>query len=626
MCGIFGYVGKRSVIPVLLKGLKQLEYRGYDSAGIAVLDPEHKTLRIVKAEGKISALEKKLEHRDFDGTIGIAHTRWATHGEPNETNAHPQYCTHKNIAVVHNGIIENHGLLRKMLALHDHTFRSETDTETIAHLISQEMDSCPVPEEEFFTSFQKALLHLKGTYGIAALIEGFEGILAARKGSPLIVGIGDQEFFIASDATPINEYTKKIIVLDDHEAAQITRAGVRITDLKNNTLEKELEVIPWDIKELELEGHAYFMHKEIHEQPETVRNTFRGRLHERIRIDGLDELLMRQDVFSGILLREKEIQRIRLVACGTSWHAALIGKYYFEQISKIAAEADYASEFRYRNPVFQQSLNEKVIPELVIALSQSGETADTLEAVRLAKKHEVKTFGIVNVPGSMISRETDAGIYIHAGPERGVASTKAFTGQVSCLYLMAMYLGSYWTDLRGFGEALEAIPEQIREILKSEAEISKIALKYSRHSNYLFLGRGVNFPTALEGALKLKEISGIHAEGYPAAEMKHGPIALIDENMPVVFIAPGNNGMYEKILNNMQEVKARKGKIITVTDHNDPVLEKLSDDIILVPQTNEYLSPLLTVIPLQLLAYHTALARGLDPDYPRNLAKAVTVE
>lgn len=602
MCGIFGYIGQKDMKTVLLGGLKRLEYRGYDSAGIATLEPK---LTVVRSAGKIAALQEKLKNTQLHGHIGIAHTRWATHGEPTERNAHPQTCE-RGIAIVHNGIIENYHALREWLIKNGHTFTSDTDSEVIAHLIGH----IHKDNDDFFTSVQEALTQLQGTYGLAILKEGLGELIAAANGSPIIIGIGDHEFFVSSDAIPLNDHTKQIIILDDKEAARITSTGYTITDLRNNELCKAVERITWDVEKINLSGHAHYMHKEIFEQLETIKNAFRGRLSiEGIRLDGLREIANRG------------IDRIRLLACGTSWHSALIGKYLIENIAKIPVEVDYASEFRYRNPIIGPH-------ELVIGISQSGETLDTLEALKLAKE-KATTFGIVNVVGSKIARETKAGIYIHAGPEICVASTKAFTGQVTCLYLLAVELGRKnmtLTDYKGFKDRLEEIPTLIQQVIATEESIKEIAAIYAGHPNALYLGCGINFPVALEGALKLKEISGIHAEGYPAAEMKHGPIALIDENMPVVFIAnPTDAITYDKVLSNMAEVKARKGKIIVITSPDDEKILRHSDHVIYVPTTTEYLAPLVNVIPLQLLAYHIAVMRGKNPDQPDNLAKAVTV-
>jgi glucosamine--fructose-6-phosphate aminotransferase (isomerizing) len=642
MCGIFGYIGPKDMTTVLVNGLLRLEYRGYDSAGVAILEPK---LRVVKAKGRIKDLQAKLTNSPpLSGNIGIAHTRWATHGEPNEKNAHPHTCNSGKIAIVHNGIIENYHALRKYLQGKGHTFASETDSELVAHLIEENMKGDALKgetlksetlkgemlksetlkgktlndetndkknknaENKFFIAFQKSLAMLEGAFGIAAIKEGEEQILVARRGSPLIIGVGEHEMFVSSDAAAIVEHTKRVINLEDNEAAAITQDSHTITDFHNRSLQKDIMDITWDLKTIELVGFTHFMQKEIFEQPETVKNAFRGRLAtNEVRLDGLREIRKQMD-----------IQRITLVACGTSNYSGMIGEYLISSLCRIPARSAYASEFRYSNPIIEPG-------ELVIGISQSGETADTLAALKLAHE-QTKTFGIVNAVGSLMAKETDAGIYIHAGPEIGVASTKAFTGQVTCLYLLAIELAKGKIDYATYKKALQEIPDKISRILEEEDHIKKIAEMIAKHDNALYLGRGINYPVAMEGALKLKEISGIHAEGYPAAEMKHGPIALIDENMPVIFIATGKNGIYEKILSNMQEVKARRGRIVAIASHKDERLHQAADYVIIVPETIEELSPLLNVIPLQLLAYHAAVMRGKNPDKPRNLAKAVTVE
>ncbi|MBU1974854.1 MAG: glutamine--fructose-6-phosphate transaminase (isomerizing) [Nanoarchaeota archaeon] len=617
MCGIIGYVGKRNAQPILIQGLKRLEYRGYDSAGVALFNQgSSNAITIVKTAkdnlpngvSPLISLAGKL--KPDSAQIGIAHTRWATHGEPNETNAHPHVCNKHGIAVVHNGIIENYRALRKYLESKGHTMSTGTDSEVLAHLIGENFDA--KEKDPLISAVQKTLAEIEGTYGMAVMMKGYDGIVAARNGSPLIIGLGDEELFISSDPGPINDHTKNIIRLDDFQVARIGPDGYHITNLDNDVFESKVEKITWDIKQIELSGYDHFMQKEIFQQPQTVQDAFRGRLGEKgVRLDGLDEL--------GKVM--PKISRIKLVACGTSWHASKIGKYLFENLAGIPAEVDYASEFRYAHPILDPA-------ELVIVLSQSGETADTLEALRQAKKTN-HTFGIVNAVGSLITRENDAGIYIHAGPEIGVASTKAFTGQVTCLYLMALQMGIERGVIDNYSvhkAELESLPGKIKEILDMDSNIKTIAENYAKNKNYLFLGRGINFPVALEGALKLKEISKIHAEGYPAAEMKHGPIALIDKNMPVVFVATGRDTLYEKVLSNMEEVKARKGKIIAVVNQGDERVRDLADHIIPVPTTSKWLAPLLNVIPLQLLAYHTAVIRGKNPDKPENLAKAVTVE
>lgn len=608
MCGIFGYIGTRNCAPILVEGLMRLEYRGYDSAGLTVSD---NGLMTVKMAGRINDLKQRLSTVKLLGTSGIAHTRWSTHGEPNDVNAHPHTDCKGQISIVHNGIIENSAPLKKLLEKEGHVFLSETDSEVLAHLIEKFYDG------KLEDAVRQALLMVQGTYGLAVIHKDENKIVVARNGSPLVLGIGKGEMFVASDVAPIIKHTKKVIHLDDKLVAVITRDSFQITDLENVRIDKEAEDISWSLEKIEKAGYEHFMLKEINEQPEAVHNCFRGRLNAeegRIMLGGLR--------FSKEFL--KNLKKITIVACGTSWHAALIGKYYLEEYCRIPVQVEYASEFRYMNPILSKG-------DLVIVISQSGETLDTLCALREAKKRGAKTYGVVNVVGSSIARETDCGIYIHAGPEVGVASTKAFTSQVTALYLFTIVLGKIKETLDEkkaivLGSELDKIPDKIKKILKKSSAIKKLADKYSSKNNFLFLGRGINFPTALEGALKLKEISYIHAEGYPAAEMKHGPIALIDEKMPVVFIANKNGISYDKILSNMQEVKARKGKIIAVASEGDKEIKKLANHVIYVPKTIKPLEPILNVVPLQLLAYYTAILKGHDPDKPRNLAKSVTVE
>jgi glucosamine--fructose-6-phosphate aminotransferase (isomerizing) len=608
MCGIFGYIGTRNCAPILVEGLMRLEYRGYDSAGLTVSD---NGLMTVKMAGRINDLKQRLSTVKLLGTSGIAHTRWSTHGEPNDVNAHPHTDCKGQISIVHNGIIENSAPLKKLLEKEGHVFLSETDSEVLAHLIEKFYDG------KLEDAVRQALLMVQGTYGLAVIHKDENKIVVARNGSPLVLGIGKGEMFVASDVAPIIKHTKKVIHLDDKLVAVITRDSFQITDLENVRIDKEAEDISWSLEKIEKAGYEHFMLKEINEQPEAVHNCFRGRLNAeegRIMLGGLR--------FSKEFL--KNLKKITIVACGTSWHAALIGKYYLEEYCRIPVQVEYASEFRYMNPILSKG-------DLVIVISQSGETLDTLCALREAKKRGAKTYGVVNVVGSSIARETDCGIYIHAGPEVGVASTKAFTSQVTALYLFTIVLGKIKETLDEkkaivLGRELDKIPDKIKKILKKSSAIKKLADKYSSKNNFLFLGRGINFPTALEGALKLKEISYIHAEGYPAAEMKHGPIALIDEKMPVVFIANKNGISYDKILSNMQEVKARKGKIIAVASEGDKEIKKLANHVIYVPKTIKPLEPILNVVPLQLLAYYTAILKGHDPDKPRNLAKSVTVE
>ena len=608
MCGIVGYIGPKQATPILVSGLKRLEYRGYDSAGVAVFDGE--ALETRRAAGKIAKLEGALAADPVTGKVGIAHTRWATHGPPTERNAHPHLSTDETVAVVHNGIIENSDVLRKQLTALGHTFRSDTDTETIAHLI-QELYETTLEE-----AVVAALRKVEGTFGIAVVSSRDpEKIVAARKGSPLLIGIGDGEYFLASDASAILAHTREVVYLDDGDLCVLTPDGYRVMDINSTPLRRSVERIEWDLAAIERGGFDHFMLKEIFEQPTTVENTMRGRL---IMEDGTSKL-------GGINLSHEQLMNIDnvvITACGTSWHSALIGEMMIEDFARIPTEVEYASEFRYRNPI--------VTPRtLCIVISQSGETADTLAAMREAKRRGARTLGLVNVVGSTIAREDDGGIYLHAGPEIGVASTKAFTSQVVALALFALKLGRKRTlsVMRGreVAQALADLPKQIQSILDRAPEIEKIADSYKNSQNFLYLGRGYNFPAALEGALKLKEISYIHAEGYPAAEMKHGPIALIDESMPVVFIAP-HDAVFDKIVSNIQEVRARHGKTIVITSRNEPALEGLIDHEIRVPETIDMLTPILASIPLQLLAYYIAVKRGANVDQPRNLAKSVTVE
>ncbi|NUQ20666.1 MAG: glutamine--fructose-6-phosphate transaminase (isomerizing) [Gemmatimonadaceae bacterium] len=608
MCGIVGYVGPRVATPVLIEGLKRLEYRGYDSAGVAVMNGNGVETR--KAVGKIAALESVVGDDPVEGMTGIAHTRWATHGAPNECNAHPHHDCTGTIAVVHNGIIENYGALRTMLQGHGHTFVSETDTEVLAHLI----------EAAFDGNLEEAVadsLHLvEGTYGIAVVSsQDPVKIVAARKGSPLLLGLGEGENFLASDVAAILKYTRDVVYLDDGELAVITADSYRVFDLQAVQREKKVSKIDWDLDMIEKGGFAHFMLKEIFEQPTTIENTMRGRL---VTEEGFSKL-------GGINLSREELQNIDnvvITACGTSWHSALIGELLIEDLARIPVEVEYASEFRYRNPIITQRT-------LCVVISQSGETADTLAAMREAKRRGAKTLGLVNVVGSTIAREDDGGIYLHAGPEIGVASTKAFTSQVVALLLLTLKLARRrdMSAARGreIAQAMEHLPAQIREILDRAGEIEELAEQFKDASNFLYLGRGYNFPVALEGALKLKEISYIHAEGYPAAEMKHGPIALIDANMPVVFIAP-HDAVFDKVVSNVQEVKARGGRVIALTSREEPTLKKLADYEFRIPETLDMLYPILAAIPLQLLAYYIAAKRGLNVDQPRNLAKSVTVE
>ena len=608
MCGIVGYVGPRLATPLLVEGLKRLEYRGYDSAGVAIMNGSG--VETVKEAGKISRLEAMLAAKPIQGTTGIAHTRWATHGPPNQINAHPHVSDDGTIAVVHNGIIENAPVLKKMLEGRGYKFRSDTDTEVIAHLIEE------LFEGNLEDAVIEALRKIEGTYGIAVVSSvDAHKIVAARKGSPLLVGIGDGEFFVASDVSAILAHTRKVVYLDDGEMAVVERDRYRIVDLNATEIQKKVSRIDWDLAQIERGGFAHFMLKEIFEQPQTLEQTMRGRLLDD---EGTSKL-------GGLNLTDDELlsfDNIIITACGTSWHSALIGEHMLEELTRVPVEVEYASEFRYRNPI----VNEKT---LCIVISQSGETADTLAAMREAKRRGARTLGIVNVVGSTIAREADGGIYIHAGPEIGVASTKAFTSQVIALLLFTLKLGRLrdLSILRGreIIECMHRLPGQLQQILNRAEEIEALAEEFKRASNFLYLGRGYNFPVALEGALKLKEISYIHAEGYPAAEMKHGPIALIDEMMPVVFIAP-HDSVFDKITSNIQEVKARKGRVIAITSRDEEALAGKLDYEFRIPETLDLLMPILASVPLQLLAYYVAVKRGSNVDQPRNLAKSVTVE
>ena len=608
MCGIVGYIGEKGATPLLIEGLKRLEYRGYDSAGVAVLNGGGVETR--KAAGKISRLEAAIAATPVHGNLGIAHTRWATHGQPNECNAHPHIDCKGHIAVVHNGIIENATTLRSHLQGLGHKFVSETDTEVIAHLIEEAFDG------NLEDAVRDALQKIEGTYGIAVVSsEDSNKIVAARKGSPLLIGLGDGEYYVASDAAAILAHTREVIYLDDGDLAVLNREGYRIIDLRAQEQDRHVSKIDWDLDQIERGGYDHFMLKEIFEQPQTVENCMRGRLLEELGTSKLGGLNMTDEQLLAI-------DNIVITACGTSWHSALIGEHMIEELTRVPVEVEYASEFRYRNPI----VNART---LCIVISQSGETADTLAAMREAKQRGARTYGIVNVVGSTIARESDGGIYVHAGPEIGVASTKAFTSQVIALLLFTLRLGRLrdMSVVRGreIIHAMKQLPAQIQMILDRAQEIENIAEEFKRASNFLYLGRGYNFPTALEGALKLKEISYIHAEGYPAAEMKHGPIALIDEMMPVVFIAP-HDAVFEKLTSNVQEVKARKGRVIAITSRDEEALVGKLDYEFRIPETVDMLTPVLASIPLQLLAYYIAVKRGSNVDQPRNLAKSVTVE
>jgi glucosamine--fructose-6-phosphate aminotransferase (isomerizing) len=614
MCGIVAYIGKKQAYPIILKGLKRLEYRGYDSAGIALLN--NGSINLYKRQGKVSNLEAFAADQDTEGCAGIGHTRWATHGAPNDINAHPHYSTDGSIALIHNGIIENYDTLRKELINLGYVFKSETDTEVLVHLIDDIQKKEKVSLAE---AVRLALHNVVGAYAIVVLSkENPTQLVAARKSSPLVVGIGTEgDFYLASDATPIVEYTKRVVYLEDEEIAIVDlNDGLKIFNIGNQEKTPYIQHLEMQLEALEKGGYEHFMLKEIHEQPRSIRDCFRGRLNAD---EGWVSL-------GGITEYEQKManaQRIVMVACGTSWHACLVGEYLFEDLARINVEVEYASEFRYRNPIINEN-------DLVIAVSQSGETADTLAALELAKSKGATILGICNVVGSSISRITDAGSYTHAGPEIGVASTKAFTAQVTVLTLMALSLAHKKgtiseTKFHTLLAELEAIPDKVKRVLDKNDIIEEIASKYKDASNALYLGRGSSFPVALEGALKLKEISYIHAEGYPAAEMKHGPIALIDEEMPVFVIATQGTS-YEKVVSNIQEVKARKGKIIAVVTEGDVAVKEMADHVIEIPSTDEHLVPLLATIPFQLLSYHIAVMRGCNVDQPRNLAKSVTVE
>lgn len=614
MCGIVAYIGKKQAFPIVLKGLKRLEYRGYDSAGIAVLNGE--SLNMYKRSGKVANLEAYAMEKNTEGNVAIGHTRWATHGLPNDINAHPHFSNDETIAVIHNGIIENYDTLKKELIAHGYTFQSETDTEVLVHLIDdiRKNDNLSIPE-----AVRRALHHVIGAYAIVVISkENPNQLVAARKSSPLVVGIGNEgDFFLASDATPIIEYTKRVVYLNDEEIAVVDlNEGLRIFNIGNQGKTPFIQKLEMELEALEKGGYEHFMLKEIHEQPRSIQDCLRGRLNANEGWVALRGLL---DYETKMI----QAKRLIIVACGTSWHAALVGEYLIEDLARINVEVEYASEFRYRNPIISEN-------DVVIAISQSGETADTLAALELAKSKGATILGVCNVVGSSISRITDAGCYTHAGPEIGVASTKAFTAQVTLLTLMALSLAHKKGTIKKSAfhallTELEEIPGKVKEVLKTNSIIEKIASEYANSPNALYLGRGSSFPVALEGALKLKEISYIHAEGYPAAEMKHGPIALIDENMPVFVIATKGNS-YEKVVSNIQEVKARKGKIIAIVTEGDVNVKEMADHVIEIPETHEYLVPLLATIPLQLLSYHIALMRGCNVDQPRNLAKSVTVE
>ena len=613
MCGIVAYLGQQNAYEIIIKGLQRLEYRGYDSAGIAL--HQNGEINVFKQKGKVNDLQNFIADNDTKSSLGIGHTRWATHGLPNDINAHPHQSGNKKISLVHNGIIENYAILKQELEERGHTFLSETDTEVLVHLIEEIQEKGNLP---LFEAVRVALSEVVGAYAIVVLDQDNPNqLIAARKSSPLVIGIGENEYFLASDATPIVEYTKNVIYLDDDEIALIDlKDGLTLKTISNEIKTPYIQELEMHLEALEKGGYEHFMLKEIYEQPQSILDSMRGRINITKSLVGL----------GGIKNYEEKLinaNRLIFVACGTSWHAGLVGEYLFEEIARIPVEVEYASEFRYRNPIINEN-------DVVIAISQSGETADTLAAIKLAKERKATIIGICNVVGSSISRETDCGSYTHAGPEIGVASTKAFTAQVTILTLMAMMIGKRKGTISAekFNRLvveMNTIPEKLKTVLKQDKEIEKIAKIYHESTNALYLGRGINFPLALEGALKLKEISYIHAEGYPAAEMKHGPIALIDEEMPVFVIATKDSS-YEKIVSNIQEVKARKGKIIAIVSKGDTEVKKIADHYIEIPKCDELLVPLLATVPLQLLSYHIAVMRGCNVDQPRNLAKSVTVE
>ncbi|MBQ7442221.1 MAG: glutamine--fructose-6-phosphate transaminase (isomerizing) [Prevotella sp.] len=614
MCGIVGYMGGRDAYPILIKGLKRLEYRGYDSAGVALIN-DNGDLAVCKTIGKVSTLEDYCSDKDVSGSVGIAHTRWATHGEPSSLNAHPHYSSSKNLAIIHNGIIENYASLKNNLIDKGVTFRSDTDTEVLVQLVEYVQEKKNV---DLLTAVQLSLHMVIGAYAIAILDRRHpDTIIAARKQSPLVVGVGDNEYFLGSDASPIIEYTDRVVYLDDGNIAVLKRGeDLKIYNMNNREISPEIKTVDLNLGQIEKGGYPHFMLKEIFEQPECITNCMRGRIN--VEADNV--------TLSAVIDHKKRLlnaKRIVIVACGTSWHAGLIGKQIIESLCRIPVEVEYASEFRYRHPMVSAD-------DVVIAISQSGETADTLAAVELAKNAGAFIYGICNAIGSSIPRATDTGSYIHVGPEIGVASTKAFTGQITVLTMLALALAREkesvpMADYHAIVRELSRIPEKMEEVLKLNERIADMSKMFTYARNFLYLGRGYSYPVALEGALKLKEISYIHAEGYPAAEMKHGPIALIDSDMPVVVIAT-HNAMYEKVLSNIQEIKARKGKVIALVSKGDETISRIADEVIELPDTLECLEPLIATIPLQLLAYHVAVCKGKNVDQPRNLAKSVTVE
>jgi glucosamine--fructose-6-phosphate aminotransferase (isomerizing) len=611
MCGIVGYIGFRDAYPIVIKGLHRLEYRGYDSAGVALLDQD---LKVYKKAGKVEDLERFVKDIDLKGTIGMGHTRWATHGEPSDRNSHPHSSGDRKLTIIHNGIIENYGVIKETLMAKGHVFKSDTDTEVLIHLIEDIQKETGLDLKD---AVRVALNKVIGAYAIVIMSADEPDLLiAARKGSPMVIGVGKGEYFIASDATPIVEYTKNVIYLNDNEIAYVHRENLLVKNIDNSVQTPYIQELDLKLEMLEKGGYDHFMMKEIYEQPRSIRDCLRGRIYPqqgKVQLGGIKEYTEKL----------KNVDRIIIVACGTSWHAGLVGEYLIEEYARVPVEVEYASEFRYRNPIITEK-------DLVIAISQSGETADTMAAIELAKEKGATIFGICNVVGASIPRLTHAGVYTHAGPEIGVASTKAFTAQVSVLTLIAFYIAQQrgkitQSKMVEYLTGLNEIPNLVQEALKSNDHIKEIAARFKDSTNCLFLGRGSSFPVALEGALKLKEISYIHAEGYPAAEMKHGPIALIDDEMPVVFIATKHSS-YEKVISNIQEVKARKGHVIAIVTEGDTEVKGMADYVIEIPQTNEAFVPLVATIPLQLLAYHIAVMRGCNVDQPRNLAKSVTVE
>ena len=611
MCGIVGYIGSRQAFPVIVDGLRKLEYRGYDSAGVAIMG---RALQLYKCQGDVAALLAHIGNQPMEGTVGIGHTRWATHGVPSDTNAHPHRSMRGHFVVVHNGIIENHAELKAKLIQRGYTFASETDTEVLANLIEYIYLRGKVTPE---IAVRLALRKVIGTYGLCVFSPDVpDQLIAARLGSPLVIGVGEGEYFVASDPTPIATYTSSVVLLNDESVAVLGYDSLELKNLRNEVIEPHIRAIDWDVEDTDLGTFEHYMLKEIYEQPKSIRDTFRGRIgadHDFINLGGL----------YTVLPRLIETKRIVIVACGTSWHAGTVGEYLLEDLARVPVEVEYASEFRYRNPIIGPE-------DIVLAISQSGETADTLAAVRLAREAGALVLGICNVVGSSIARETHAGVYTHAGPEIGVASTKAFTSQVTVLAMLAILLGYHrgylsYAQYKEYIDEILMIPDKIEQILQRGDSVKKVAEQFHTAANFLYLGRGYFFPVALEGALKLKEISYIHAEGYPAAEMKHGPIALIDEHMPVVVLAT-KDGSYEKVLSNIQEVKARQGKIIAVVTEGDEAMRLLADYCIEIPMAKPAVESLLAIVPLQLLAYHIALLRGCNVDRPRNLAKSVTVE